>query len=367
MPRGRAWNYRPMTNPLLRHLTRYALACAAVGIAFFISLEWRQFQPHTYALFLFAVVAAALFAGLGPALVATALALVAMNYVEYVRGEFRTDLNDFVQLAVFVTMAVTVTLLTAQRQRAQSDLARANAELRELDHVKDRFIATVSHELRTPMTVILGWAGLLRQTEDDDLWETGLAAIEQSARAQARLIEDLLDMSRLILGKLHLEIGPVGLVPVVQQAVDMILPAAAAKGVTVDVSLPRDPCVVDGDAMRLQQICWNLLSNAVKFTPSGRKIEVRLTRDERCAEVTVSDTGEGMPEEFLPHVFEPLQQAAGATAKGGLGLGLAIVRQLVVRHNGTIEAGSKGPGKGAWFVVRLPLAGSTSVESQTTQ
>ena len=169
----------------------------------------------------------------------------------------------------------------------------------------------------------------------------------------------MIDMSRLILGKLHLEIGPVGLVPVVQQAVDMIRPAAAVKDVTVDVSLPRDPCVVDGDAMRLHQICWNLLSNAVKFTPSGGRIEVGLTRDEKSAEIIVSDTGEGIPEEFLPHIFDPLQQAPGATAKGGLGLGLAIVRQLVVRHNGTIEARSKGPGKGARFVVRLPLAGST--------
>lgn len=129
-----------------------------------------------------------------------------------------------VQLAVFVTMAITVSLLTAQRQRAEHNLARANAELRELDHAKDRFIAAVSHELRTPMTVILGWAALLRQKQDDDLRETGVAAIEQSARAQARLIEDLLDMSRLILGKLHLEIGPVGLVSVVQQAVDMRRP-----------------------------------------------------------------------------------------------------------------------------------------------
>lgn len=348
-----------MTTLVLRHIARYALACAAVGMALFVSLEWRQFQPHTYALFLFAVVATAVIAGLGPALVATALALVAMNLIEYVfHGAFRTDLNDVVQLAVFVTMAVTVTLLTAQRQRAQRDLARANAELRELDHVKDRFIATVSHELRTPMTVILGWAGLLRQTEDDDLWKTGLAAIEQSARAQARLIEDLLDMSRLILGKLHLEIGPVGLVPVVQQAVDMIRPSAEAKGLTVDVSLPRDPCVVDGDAVRLQQVCWNLLSNAVKFTPSGREIKIRLTRDERSAEISISDTGDGIPEEFLPRIFEPLQQAAGATGKGGLGLGLAIVRQLVARHNGTIEARSKGLGKGARFVVRLPLASS---------
>jgi signal transduction histidine kinase len=348
-----------MTTPVLRHLARYALACVVVGMAFFIALEWRQFEPHTYALFLFAVVATALIAGLGPALVATALALVAMNSIEYVfHGAFRTDLNDVVQLAVFVTMAVTVSLLTAQRQRAQSELARANAELRDLDHAKDRFIATVSHELRTPMTVILGWAALLRQAEDDELLETGMAAIEQSARAQARLIEDLLDMSRLILGKLHLEIGPVGLVPIVQQAVDMIRPAAEAKGVTVDVSIPRDPCVVDGDAMRLQQICWNLLSNAVKFTPSGRKIEVLLTRDEGSAEIIVSDTGEGIPAEFLPHIFEPLQQAAGATAKGGLGLGLAIVRQLVSKHNGTIEARSKGPGKGARFVVTLPLASS---------
>lgn len=329
-------------------------------MAFFIALEWRQFEPHTYALFLFAVVATALLAGLGPALVATGLALVAMNSVEYLfHGAFRMDLNDLVQLAVFVTMALTVSLLTAQRQRAQNDLAMANAELRELDHAKDRFIATVSHELKTPMTVILGWASLLRQTHDHDFRETGVAAIEQSARAQARLIEDLLDASRLILGKLHLEIGPVGLVGVVQQAADMIRPAAAAKGVKVEVSLPRDPCVVDGDAMRLQQICWNLLSNAVKFTPSGGKIEVRLTRNERSAEIIVSDTGEGIPEDFLPHIFDPLQQAAGAAAKGGLGLGLAIVRQLVTRHNGTIEARSKGPGKGARFVVRLPLASRT--------
>jgi signal transduction histidine kinase len=345
-----------MTTPLRRHIARYAFALAVVAVALLIVLEWRDLQPHTYAIFLFAVVATALVEGLGPALVATVLALVAMNYVEFVQGVFRTDFNDVVQFALFGTMAVTVSLLTAQRQRAERELERVNAELRELDRAKDQFIATVSHELKTPMTVILGWAALLRREHDEDLLQTATAAIEQSAHAQARLIEDLLDMSRLILGKLHLDLSPVGLITVVQQAVDMIRPAAQARGVSVDVSLPRDPCIVEGDALRLQQVCLNLLSNAVKFTPAGGSVEVRLWLDGRLAAIAVDDTGEGIPPDVLPHVFEPLQQARGAVQKGGLGLGLAIVRQLVIMHKGTVGVQSDGPGKGAHFIVQLPLA-----------
>jgi len=344
--------------PVVKVLARYAFAVVAVGLALMLDLAFSgALEPHRYAPFVFAIILVASFGDLGSSLLATFLAVAATNYSEFLaEHRLRLDADDLVQLAIFVTIAMSISILTTRRRRAERELERVNAELRELDLAKDRFIAAVSHELRTPMTVILGWAEILGQNEDEELRTAAAAAIEQSAHAQARLIEDLLDMSRLMLGKLHLQIAPVTLVPVVRQAAEMIRPAADAKRLEFSLSLPPDPCVVEGDPLRLQQICWNLLQNAVKFTPEEGRVSLTLARDGSVAEISVSDTGPGIPEQLLPRIFEPFRQGDGAADKGGLGLGLAIVRELVNAHHGTIQAASDGTGKGARFIVRLPLA-----------
>jgi signal transduction histidine kinase len=343
----------------VRRAALYALPFATVGAALLLNVLFRaQLQPHRYAPFVFAIIITAFVGGLGPSLVGTAVAIFASNYFDYlIAGRLQLDADDFVQLLIFTTIAVSISFLTTRRKRAERALKRAIAELRELDHAKDQFIATVTHELRTPMTVILGWAAILRQENDDDLRATAAAAIEQSARAQAQLIEDLVDMSRLNLGKLHLDVVPLRMATVIQQAASMIRPEADGKRISMSVTLPRDPCVIQGDPLRLQQICWNLLSNALKFTPEGGHIDVRLSRDDEAVEMSISDDGDGISDELLPRIFEPFRQGNGGTAKGGLGLGLAIVKELVTMHRGTVEARSDGAGNGARFIVRLPVAG----------
>lgn len=287
----------------LGNWVKYLLALLLIGIVFLLVIGFRQqLQPHAYALFLFAVVATAFFGGLGPALVAIVLALAAMNYVDFLSHSIRIDFNDVVELAIFIAMALAVTFLTAARQRAERELATANTELRELDRAKDRFIAMVSHELKSRVTAILGWALVMRSDDDPEVRATGLSAIEGSARAQARLIEDLLDMSRLVLGKLSLQIAPTAFVPIVRQAVEASRPTADAKGISLQLDLPPNPCVVDGDATRLQQICTNLLSNAVKFTPKGGRVHMDVTC-ESTVQLTVSDTGDGISGDLLPHVL----------------------------------------------------------------
>jgi len=349
----------PVLTVRARRTADYVLSFAAVGAALLLNVLFpNQLQPHRYAPFLLAIIITAFVGGLGPALVATAAAIFASNYFDYLlEGQLQLDADDFVQLLIFTTNALCISFLTTRRKRAERALQQANAELRELDRAKDQFIATVSHELRTPMTVILGWAAILRQQNDDQLRATAAEAIEQSARAQSQLIEDMLDMSRLTLGKLHLDLGPVGMASVIQDGVNMIRPEADRKGIALSVALPRDPCVIHGDHLRLQQICWNLLSNAVKFTPQDGHIDVRLTRDDDAVEISISDDGDGIPNDLLPRIFERFRQGNGASSKGGLGLGLAIVKELVTIHRGTIEASSDGAGKGARFTVRLPIAG----------
>ena len=238
-------------------------------------------------------------------------------------------------------------------RRAQA--ARAQAE--EASRLKDEFLATVSHELRTPMTAILGWARLLQTTDlDDEIAARALDTIERNARAQAQLIEDLLDVSRVIAGKLRLDVRHVELAPIVAAAVEAARPAADAKGVHLrSFADERAPAVL-GDADRLQQVVWNLLSNAIKFTPRGGEVWVGLARRAGHAEISVRDTGQGIAPDFLPHVFDRFRQADGTPtrAHGGLGLGLAIVRHLVELHGGTVAATSAGEGQGATFTVQLP-------------
>jgi PAS domain S-box-containing protein len=239
------------------------------------------------------------------------------------------------------------------------DNASLFREAEQASHAKDEFLATISHELRTPLSNMLGWATLLQSPGmSEEKRAHGLATIERNAKAQAQLIEDLLDVSRIISGNLRLELAPVNLVTIIEAAADAIRPAALAKGVDLQVVVDTLAADATGDAARLQQVLWNLLSNGVKFTPAGGTVTVRLARHESQIELQVVDTGIGIEAEFLPHVFERFKQAnASATRiQGGLGLGLAIVRHLVELHGGTVRAESDGVRKGSAFKVRLPVA-----------
>ncbi|MBA3962757.1 MAG: response regulator [Chthoniobacterales bacterium] len=255
--------------------------------------------------------------------------------------------------------------LNLQRREAETErekLLREAQDARETAEVanraKDEFIATVSHELRTPLNAILGWARLL---ETGDLTKSEIAeaaaVIERNARAQARLIEDLLDVSRIISGKLRLDLRTIDLPEVVRAAVAVIEPTATAKSIKLDCVLDPLAGPISGDAERLQQIVWNLVSNAVKFTFKGGRVQVRLQRENSHVELTVSDNGMGIAADFLPHVFERFTQADTSSTRShtGLGLGLGITRHLVELHGGAIYAFSDGPGTGATFSVHLPI------------
>jgi len=252
-----------------------------------------------------------------------------------------------------------------ERERLLAGEREARRDAEEASRLKDEFLATVSHELRTPLTAILGWAHMLRsgQIKDQDA-PRALEVIERNARAQLQLIEDLLDVSRVITGKLRLDVRPVAPASFIDAAVESLAPAAEAKGVRLQKVFDASLSLIHGDATRLQQVVWNLLSNAVRFTPRGGRVEVRSERVGSHVEITVSDTGQGIEPEFLPSVFDRFRQADGATTRehGGLGLGLAIVRHLVELHGGTVEAESEGEGRGATFRVKLPLLAALSVQ-----
>ena len=249
-------------------------------------------------------------------------------------------------------------LAAEERERLLESERAARAEAERTSRIKDEFLATLSHELRTPLNAILGWAQVLRSEPPGpaDL-EQGLSTIERNARAQTQIIEDLLDMSRIISGKVRLDIMRIDLVAVLEQAVETVRPAAAARGIRLQPLLDLRVGTVSGDPNRLQQVFWNLLSNAIKFTPRHGRVQIVLARVHSHLEVSVVDSGEGIAPEFLPHVFDRFRQQDASTTRrhGGLGLGLAIVKQLVELHGGTVAAHSNGPGQGATFRVSLPL------------
>ncbi|MBA3547303.1 MAG: response regulator [Nannocystis sp.] len=252
----------------------------------------------------------------------------------------------------------------SERKRIEQERARlfelesaARFTAEEAARLRDEFLATVSHELRTPLTAILGWAQMLRVGSlGPEKRQQAVETIERNARAQAQLIEDLLDVSSILAGKLRLEVEAVDIQATVEAALETVRPAAEAKGIQLRSTFTAGDMVI-GDAHRLQQVAWNLLSNAVKFTPRGGRIQVLVGRQDASLEITVADTGVGIATDFQPHVFERFRQANGATTRshGGLGLGLSIVRQLVELHGGTVSVCSEGVGRGASFTVRLPL------------
>ena len=270
---------------------------------------------------------------------------------------------DATEVAIFRKQVVAMNenlLLSATRQHELTETAE-NA-----NRLKDEFLATLSHELRTPLTVIIGWADMLRDPRINALHSRkAIDVIRRNARLQVQMIDDLLDVSRIITGKLRLKVQPVDLRAIVVAAVDGLRPAAEAKAISLQLQLDSSLEQVSGDTDRLQQVMWNLISNAIKFTPQDGRVAVSLKGVDSQVEFTVSDSGEGITPEFLPHVFDRFRQAdATATrAFGGLGLGLSIVRQLVELHGGTVHVHSEGKKRGATFIVSLPLLDLQGAES----
>jgi len=257
-----------------------------------------------------------------------------------------------VGLAAQAAVAVDNARLFDAMQRARESAEIAN-------RLKDEFLATVSHELRTPLNAVLGWTSLLRGANmDEGRRAKALEIIERNARLQQKIVEDILDVSKIIAGQLHIAKEPLPFRPVVEAAVESARPMAAGKNIKVTVELDDDPAIIIGDHARLEQVVSNLLSNGIKFTPDGGLLRVTLAVTESCVELVVADTGIGIAPDFLPHVFERFRQADArvSRAHGGLGLGLAIVRHLTEMHGGTVAAVSAGEGKGSTFILRLPNA-----------
>ena len=285
----------------------------------------------------------------------------AESYADLVNHDDR--LREIIQLQ---QKAKTLQAEIRQREEAQEELRAslvreqmARAEAESANRMKDEFLATVSHELRTPLNAILGWSHMLRSGRlDQATMARAFETIDRNAKSQAQLIEDILDVSRVITGRLQLNMGPVDVASVINSAIDSVQLAADSKGIHLEVTL--DPSVrhTVGDASRLQQVVWNLLANAIKFTPPGGKVEVRVERADAALQVCVSDSGQGISAEFLPFIFDRFRQADSTStrAHGGLGLGLAIARHLVELHGGSLQADSAGLGKGATFTIKLPLA-----------
>ncbi len=286
----------------------------------------------------------------------------------------RTAGTSLLRAAVWGGVGVTLLLTTiagvqawARRRAELSEVAaeetshryqQVAAEAERVSRLKDEFLATLSHELRTPLNAVIGWSHMLVAGKlDPQRHQHALEAVLRNARSQSQLIDDLLDMSRIISGRVRVELALVDAASVARAAIDVLAPTAAARRVEVTYTAPSSPCLVRGDANRLQQVLWNLLSNAIKFTPAGGRVDLRLVRREEDVEITVSDTGCGIDEAFLPYVFDRFRQADGSLTRGhgGLGLGLSIVRSLVELHGGQVHAASEGPNRGSTFTVSLPL------------
>ena len=254
-----------------------------------------------------------------------------------------------------------------ERSRLLSSENLARREAERANRLKDEFLATISHELRNPLNAILGWAHMMRVGKlNESNMERAVETIYRNAKSQSQLVADLLDVSRIISGKLRLDVRTVDLISIVNAAIDSIRPAADAKGIRLQTL--QDPAAgpILGDADRLQQIVWNLLTNAVKFTPKGGRVQVNVQRIDSHVEIVVSDSGVGISKEFLPYVFDRFRQADASTTRihGGLGLGLSIVRQLVDLHGGSVSVYSEGEDKGATFTITLPFVGVISNEKE---
>ncbi|MEW6322729.1 MAG: ATP-binding protein [Acidobacteriota bacterium] len=345
----------------------YALAAVAVLLVVAMAMPLRELlaDPPSFVLFTPVVFFASYRGGMGPGLVATGLGAIAGEYYFSRPFDAFKPLDvEIVPVGLFLAIGVTISIVGQRLAAARADAARlaAAAEARareaaEANRLKDDFLATLSHELRTPLNALLGWVQLLKSGQlGDERRARALEAIERSARLQAQLTADLLDISRIVSGKLHLATQEVRVEPLVEGALDSLRPSADAKGQALVAHVAPDLVPLVLDPARIQQVVWNLVSNAIKFTPNGGTITVDVLIERGELVVRVTDTGIGISAEFLPFVFDRFRQADGGTtrAHGGLGLGLAIVRHLVELHGGAVTAHSPGVGRGATFTVRIP-------------
>jgi signal transduction histidine kinase/ActR/RegA family two-component response regulator len=342
---------------------RYFVMIAATAVAFMARFLLKSALGYVAPLlmFTFSVVVSAWYGGLGPGLLATALSLLLGDY-------FFIDESpaERIEEAIFLGIGISISILSqarlsleAKRQQLLASEQDARRAAEDANRHKDEFLSMVSHELRTPLTAINGWAQMLRAGRLNAAQSArALETIVRSAKSQNQLINDLLDVSRIIAGKMRLDVEPLKLGTVVEAAIETVRPAAEAKGIHLSAQFDPAADTMSGDAERLQQVVWNLLSNAVKFAPNGGRVEVRLKRADSQVEIIVGDNGQGIRPEFLPYVFERFRQENSGTnrSQGGLGLGLAIVRHIVELHGGTVRVASEGLGKGATFTVALPAA-----------
>jgi len=325
-----------------------------------------------YFIYVASVVVTTWFCGADAGLFSTVLAAFVGNYLFVPpRYELWPHGEDWIAMGLFAPVAIGLVWLVGRWKRTEHDLyARTlrlqeqadevrnlHAEAERINRLKDEFLATLSHELRTPINAVLGWAHLLDTGSlDESARKTAIHTIRRNAEAQVRLIGDLLDVSRIISGQLHLRLDTVDLKDVMRSAIDAVKPAADAKDIRLEANF-SSPSLLVGDPDRLRQVAWNLLSNAVKFTPKHGQVTVQVDRVESQIRLTVRDTGLGIDPAFLPHLFERFRQADSSTTRshGGLGLGLAIVRHIAELHGGTVQAESPGPGLGSTFTVTLPV------------
>jgi len=353
-------------------IVRYLLAvCVFSGLisVMLVSRRLSGVALDTTSLIILWMIACAWHFGRGPGLVVAVLFETVIDYfAPGPKSTWRFVLTIFNRLLLFASVVwfAGARRSAEQRLKAQQRVLeasvererRARAEAEAANRLKDDFLATVSHELRTPLNAVLGWASLLlRHDADDETRRRAATGIERGARAQAQIVDDILDTSRIVTGRLHIDRRILPLAEPVQDAVDTMSVAAAAKRIAIHMKLDSD-ARVQGDGTRLRQVAWNLVSNAIKFTPEAGRIEISVRSDADVAELSVRDNGVGIDPAFLPHVFEPFRQADSSMTReqGGLGLGLAITRRLVELHGGTIHAESAGIGRGTRITVRLPFA-----------
>ena len=344
---------------------RFAVALGAVSAVFVVDFFFDNLidDGSHFLLLGIAVMATAWFAGTGPALAATIVGATLGAWDAPVGGGDPRATQT--HLAVFVGQGLLLTALVAELRRARrvaeqqaNDAVEARRESESAVRIKLEFLATVSHELRTPLNSVMGWLHLLRTGKLDEATETrGLEAIERNVKLQARLTSDLLDVSKALTGKLHLDSRPVSLGEIATHAVRAAIPAAHAKGVQITSTIPDAGVSVLGDPTRLRQIAWHLVGNAIKFTPRGGTVGLTLEPLGDVAQLTVYDSGPGISPEFLPRVFDRFTQEDGSATRtaGGLGVGLSLVKDLVELHGGEIQAANRNGAKGAVFVARFPL------------